>query len=217
MKFSEKINQMAKTPQFQNKTTEEIGDILYSREEARNANMRRTLKSLTESSKRPVISVECSTSGALSLKRTTDVKGMKMSGRKDLVQSQVLADLSNLVRPLLAASEAMYKSGDTIRNSTLHEIDSDGKRTNEIMRDKDGNELLNADPLSQLKEVLYVLENNEQCKSALQTIRETLKEYNVEMLKAKATTRERANSPKPSLLIERPTSRSRATESTLNM
>jgi hypothetical protein len=217
-KFSDRINKLMTKPKNADKTRDQVLEELVQSTESSNAKLRQE-KSVLEmdQQKRNAISIVCSTSGTLSLTSKVKVNGMAMSGKKDLIKSDALAKLSNLLRPVLAASEAMYKSGDVIRNSTLHELDESGKRTKTVLRDADGNELLNADPLSQIKMICHVLETNPETVKALDAIQDALKEYTVENMKAKATTKARIASLKPEVLIERPTRAGKATESTLDL
>lgn len=201
MKLSDlAAKKMATDPKFKGNDLQQAMDTLYNqqafqlrqaRSEAKQAKTQQSGKSSSP------VSVELTTTGSLQLSKSMTIDGVRMNGHETILQSSALLSLSNLIRPLLGATKAMYRAGGLLQNQPLHETDDAGKRTREVLKDADGRTLYSVDPVSQLKLICHVMETNEQAREALDTIRDVLKDYTLDRMKDLAVTKNVIDSKTP--------------------
>lgn len=185
MKFSEKLANLGKLDKFKTKSREELAEIAYNQTAKQVGDLRQRLSKLEDRQNTSQISVEVSTDGELRLNQMIKSEsGIELSGKKLLYSSESLKSLANLLRPLMAATKALYRSNGLIKSQELYEMTNGTINKNQRLRNGNNEELFHVDPLSQLKFVCNVLDHNEQAKKALAAITGILEEYTVERLKS---------------------------------
>lgn len=196
-KLTDLVAKSATKPQFKDKTSEQISDILYSQQSQRLRQARDELKrARTTKDKKLDINIGLQPDGTLSLNHSVMQNGLLMNGKEVLVRSEALSKLANAIRPLMGLARAVTKANGLIQNQPLHVLDSDRKRTNVVMK-KNGETLYNVDPLSQLKHICYILEHNKDARAALDVIESVLKEASSDNMKNSAVTQKIIQSKQP--------------------
>lgn len=193
MKLTDLAATMSATnPRYKDVPTDEIVNDLYSQQSQRLREARDELKRIKPSkdSPRPNVNLIMSTDGNLSIKKNLLLEGTQYGTQEELMKSETLAELANLLRPLIGVAAAVLKAGKILPNQELHALDSDGKRTNQTLKDHKGSTLYNVDPLSQVKILSGILESNPETSKALKTIGAVLKQYDASRLREANVTRE---------------------------
>lgn len=193
MKFTDFVaKQATENPKYKGKPTDEVADDLYSQAMQRQKTARDELAKLKAKHAQPkeTVDILLTPEGELKSSKNLTFKGEQYNTSEKLFTSKALRDLANLVRPLIGVTRAVIRSGEITQQRELHVLDSENKRTSDVLKDKSGNVLYNVDPLSQLKMLTYILENNEETAKALATIAEALKGFNGDRMREAAVTKD---------------------------
>jgi hypothetical protein len=176
-KLSDLIQQrLEKEP---DKTPEQIGNDLY---DGLQAQLRKEREKSGRGDKAHITAVECTVSGELQYTKSIKDGADTLQANKAVASSEVLGDLSILLRPLLQVAKSLYTSGP-MQSQELKKKDVSGRTLKESERDVDGEILLQPNAAIKLRMLLYVLENNEEARSAIKTINSVLSEYTSDRLR----------------------------------
>lgn len=179
MKLTDLAKEQARTnPNYADKTLEDVMSDLYQKQSSRAANLQRENNVLKKQIQKDPISVEVSTDGSFAVSKVLRDAGFASKATvNQITGSRTLKDLSSLLRPILIATKALYKGDGIINHNPLHVRDADGKDTKQPLINSAGQQLYGVDPISKLKAILFILDNNKQAQEAVETIGNVLNEY----------------------------------------